>query len=213
MSMSPFMTPSQSRARRASAARRRKRRRLGGRAVRARRRGGGADPEPARRRPGDRAPRIGGSVVHSASTAPPRLSQTGLPLGRPPLSLSGLDDAAAATRSRSPSTTPARGDPVQPGHRPGAVAAQPAPARADGEPHEDDDRADHREIRTRQRSGADDQGGRRNAGGSKVGVLPLGPPRPAREHALRPAAPVRQRRRGRARPACRRHGLALRRRA
>ncbi len=93
MSMSPFMTPSQSRARRASAARRRKRRRLGAALfalvvvaavlILSPLAGG---PATARRR-------IGGSVVHSASTAPPRLSQTGLPLGRPPLSLSGLDDA------------------------------------------------------------------------------------------------------------------------
>ena len=49
--------------------------------------------------------------------------------------------------------------------------------------------------------------------GSKVGVLPLGQPRAPREHALRPAAAVGQRRRRRARPARRRQRQPLRRRA
>ncbi len=91
MSSSPFMTPGQSRQRRASVARRRRRRRIAGACALAL--AIAAALVVAIALGSSHAARRGAVASASAgrpAPAPPRRSQTGLPLGAPPLILSGI---------------------------------------------------------------------------------------------------------------------------
>ena len=96
-------------------------------------------------------------------------------------------------------------------HRPGPVAAQPLQAPAHRQPDEDDDRAADGRVRAAGRARAGHQSQAVDSNGSKVGVLPLGRRVRARDDALRPAAALGQRRRGRARAARRRQRRGVRR--
>ncbi|HEX3511269.1 MAG TPA: serine hydrolase [Solirubrobacteraceae bacterium] len=96
MSTSPFMTPTQSRERRTRAARRRRRRRTGSAvAVLAAVLAVGLTMALAKDSGASKHPHRTSHPSHARAHAPATVSQLGLPLGRPPLTLGGLADAAA----------------------------------------------------------------------------------------------------------------------